>query len=69
VWGTIGWLALLGACLLVEVVARRDPANHSTLAAFTSLLASRRVGRGVLLVFWAFVGLHLFSRYTVPGHL
>ncbi len=67
--GTLGWLALLGLSLLVDFAARQHPTKRKTLTNFIAPLTSRRSGRITLLVFWAFVGFHLFARYTIPQHL
>jgi hypothetical protein len=29
-------------------------------------VASRRLGRLLLVLFWIFAGVHLFARYTIP---
>jgi hypothetical protein len=65
---TICWLLLIVACLGVELFARFRNTNTTTLARAGSLLAARIYGRVLLLLLWAFVGLHLFARYTLPGH-
>jgi hypothetical protein len=67
-YATIGWLVLLGAGLLIEVLGRLRPARISTLARLGAMLASRILGRVVLILIWIFVGVHLFARYTIPGH-
>jgi len=64
--GDILWLVLLGACLAIEVLARLDPARSATLAQFGASVASRRVGRVLLVALWVFIGVHLFARYTLP---
>lgn len=63
--GTAAWtfLALLGVVL--ELAARRG-ARLSRLGSLGSKLAGRRIGRLALYLLWAFVGWHLFARYTVP---
>jgi hypothetical protein len=68
VYGTVGWLFLPVVGVLVQVFARREPSRISTLSQFGALLASRVAGRVLLTLLWLFIGLHLFARYTIPGH-
>ncbi len=65
-YGTVLWLALLGAGVTIELVARTQR-RTATLSRFLQSIAARGVGRAALLAFWLFVGLHLFARYTLPG--
>jgi hypothetical protein len=62
---TVAWLALAVAGLTVELVARRG-GHFMTLGEVGSRIASHRVGRLGLVAVWAFVGWHLFARYTIP---
>ncbi len=64
--GDVLWFALLGVGVALEVLARLVPARVATLAQLASGVASRRLGRLLLVLFWAFVGVHLFARYTLP---
>ncbi|MGC1420356.1 MAG: hypothetical protein WA786_09615 [Acidimicrobiales bacterium] len=66
--GTVCWLALLGAAFGIEVFARLHRKGAATLVQTCDLIAIKVLGRWALLFFWAFVGLHLFTRYTLPGH-
>jgi hypothetical protein len=66
--GTIMWLALGGACVLIEVRARRHPQRTATIARVGGLIARHRAGRALLVLAWVFVGVHFFTRYTLPGH-
>jgi hypothetical protein len=66
--GTIAWLILLGACVVIELLARRYPTKISTLSLFGATLSSQWVARVILVLFWVFVGVHLFARYTIPRH-
>jgi hypothetical protein len=64
VLATIGWIAFLGGLAVLEIIDRstRRFVGPSRLA---QLLAQRAPGRWTLAVIWAFVGLHLFARYTI----
>jgi hypothetical protein len=64
--GNIAWLVLLGVSLLIEVRARHTPKRSATLGQFAAAIAARRSGRVLLVLFWLFVGVHLFARYTIP---
>lgn len=67
-YATLGWLVLLGASVLIELLARFLSARTSTLAQLGATLASRVPGRVILIILWIFVGLHLFARSTIPRH-
>jgi hypothetical protein len=62
------WCALLALCVLIEVAGRTRPARVSTLRRTGAMIATRVPGRVVLILLWVFVGVHLFSRYTIPRH-
>jgi hypothetical protein len=64
--GDILWFVLLGLSVTIEILARLVPARFATLSQFASGVASRPFGRLLLVLFWAFVGVHLFARYTIP---
>ena len=66
--GTIGWLALLGSGLLLEILSRAGVLRTPALARSLALIGSSLSGRVILVLFWVFAGLHLFTRYTLPGH-
>jgi hypothetical protein len=66
--GTIGWLVLLGLGLLTEILSRAGVLRTPALARSLALVGSSRSGRVFLVLLWLFVGLHLFTRYTLPGH-
>jgi hypothetical protein len=65
-YGTALWIALLASGVVIEVLGRLRPDRVSTLGRTTSMLARRTSGRAILILFWIFVGFHLFARYTVP---
>jgi len=60
------WLAPLAAGLLIEVLGRLRPRRVATLDRAVAMIERRVAGRAVLILFWIFVGFHLFARYTVP---
>jgi hypothetical protein len=66
--GTLVWLALLGLSILVELRARLGAGRTPTLGRVGAAIATSLGGRILLLLLWMFAGLHLFSRYTLPGH-
>ena len=67
-YGTVGWIVLLGAVVIVEVLSRLYVTHASSLARTGAMLAARLAPRFLLLLLWIFVGLHLFTRYTIPTH-
>ncbi|MGD0054988.1 MAG: hypothetical protein ABSC34_06065 [Acidimicrobiales bacterium] len=67
-YGTVGWIVILVAGLAMELASRLGAVRTPNLTRTGALVATRIVGRIVLLLFWLFVGLHLFTRYTLPGH-
>jgi hypothetical protein len=64
VLGNVGWLAFLGALGILEII---DRATHRLVgpSRLVQLVAQSAPGRWTLAVIWAFVGLHLFARYTI----
>jgi hypothetical protein len=64
VLGTLGWIAFLAALVVLEII---DRSTHRVVgpSRLAQLLARRAPGRWALAVIWAFVGLHLFARYTI----
>jgi hypothetical protein len=67
-FGTICWLILLVLGVLIELLSRAERITTPSLVRTGALVARSVVGRLFLLAFWIFVGLHLFARYTLPGH-
>jgi hypothetical protein len=59
------WLAPLAAGVLIEILGRFQPRRISTIARALAVIERQLSGRAALIVFWIFVGFHLFSRYTV----
>ena len=64
---TILWILLASAAVLWEVVCRRSGGRWTRLADIGARLGSRLPGRILLIGIWAFVGFHVFARYTLPG--
>jgi hypothetical protein len=64
---TLVWVGLAAAAAGWELFSRRAGSRWTSLGDVVARLGSRRAGRLVLLVLWAFVGWHVFARYTVPG--
>jgi len=67
-FATVCWLILLALGVLIELLSRLERITTPTLNRTGALAARSVVGRLFLLAFWIFVGLHLFARYTLPGH-
>lgn len=63
---TVLWIAILAIAVITEICGRRFPDRVATLERTLSLVASRVLGRVILVVCWIFVGVHLFARYSVP---
>jgi hypothetical protein len=67
-FGTTAWIALFLAVVLIMFFAQFRDAGPATLTKTGDAVARRVPGRVILLLFWIFVGVHLFTRYTLPGH-
>lgn len=67
-YGTVIWIVLFVVGALLELRARRSTSAVSSLGALGARVSSRVFGRSLLIACWIFVGLHLFARYTLPGH-
>ncbi len=63
---TVVWLSLVAIGVAWEVRCRRPGSPWTSLSELGVRIGSGRLGRIVLLVLWAFVGWHVFARYTVP---
>jgi hypothetical protein len=63
---TAVWVALLVLVVALEVIAHRSGARAASLEAIAERTWRRPLGRAALLACWAFVGVHLFCRYTLP---
>jgi hypothetical protein len=62
---TVGWIVLLAASLVIELLSRREPRRLASLPQTGDWVATRVIGRALLWLLWIFVGLHLFARYGV----
>jgi len=62
----VAWLGLMAVGVVWEVHCRRSGPRWTSLSELCSRLGSRRGGRIVLLALWAFVGWHVFARYSLP---
>jgi hypothetical protein len=60
--GVVFWLAVLGAVLTVDVVARRSAGRFATAGDFVRFISTSPVAHVVLIAAWAFAGYHLFAR-------
>lgn len=75
---TVLWLAVLGVgvgweayCHLAGRASSSSPSGPdrrwATLTSLAARLWARPAGRVALILAWAFVGFHIFARYTVPA--
>jgi hypothetical protein len=66
-YGTIGWIVLLGVGALLELLSRLKVIGTPSLVRTGAFIAVRWAPRVLLILFWIFVGVHLFTRYTIPS--
>ena len=64
---TVTWLALALAAIAWEISCRAAAPRWTSLTVMGSALWGRLPGRLALIALWAFVGWHIFARYTLPG--
>ncbi len=64
---TVAWLVLAVAGLTWEIFCHRAGPRWTSLTSMGSALWGRPPGRLALIALWAFVGWHVFARYTLPG--
>lgn len=57
-----GYLAVLAAVVLLQVLALRSPSRVPPLGEVLSRVMRTRTGRVGVLVAWAWLGLHFFAR-------
>jgi hypothetical protein len=60
------WLALLAAGLMWELYCNLVDRRWVSLTRVGVVIGRSRAGRLLLVAAWAFVGWHLFARYTLP---
>lgn len=61
----IAWAALAVVTVASELAARRAKGQLSTLGRLGAWIGRSLPGRALLWVAWVFVGVHLFTRYTL----
>jgi hypothetical protein len=64
---TVVWWVLIVASAAMELVARGRPEVIAPLSRVGARLARVLPLRVVLWAGWIFLGVHLFTRYTLPG--
>ena len=64
---TIAWLVLLAAGAVWEIACHRSHGRWTSLTVLGTVVGSRLPGSLVLIGIWAFLGWHLFARYTLSG--
>lgn len=65
---SVVWWVLIGASVIMELAARLRPQLIAPLSRLGAQIARVLPLRVVLWAGWIFIGLHLFTRYTLPGH-
>ncbi len=63
---TIVWLVLIAAGVLWEVACHLSHGRWAGLTDVGKAVANRLPGKLILIGIWAFIGWHLFARYTLP---
>lgn len=63
---TVVWVVLLALAVALEAAARLRLITLTSLTELARRWWAHPLGRLALLCAWSFVGIHLFSRYTVP---
>lgn len=61
------WTALLGTAVAWETWCRLATRGWLRFGDLCTALAQHRAGQLLLIAVWAFVGWHLFARYTLPS--
>jgi hypothetical protein len=65
--GAIAWIALLAAALAWECWCRLARPRWLSVTDLCLVMARHPAGKLLLIAVWAFVGLHVFARYTLPA--
>jgi hypothetical protein len=63
---TVVWLGLMAASAAWEVRCRRPGSRWTSLSELGARMGRGLPGRIALLALWAFIGWHVFARYTIP---
>ena len=63
---TIVWIVLLAAGVVWEIACLLSRGRWTSLTSLGQTAANRLPGKIVLIGIWAFIGWHLFARYTLP---
>lgn len=64
--GFILWLGIIGLALGWEIICRLSHNRFLSIGRLGSFIAIRIPGRIALFAIWIFIGIHVFSRYTIP---
>lgn len=64
---TAAWIGLMAGVVGLELLSRRAPTRVVSTSAIVRRWWSHPIGRCALLSLWAFAGVHLFARYSVPA--
>jgi hypothetical protein len=64
---TATWVALIVAGASWEVACQRSGGRWASLADLVDRLWIHLPGRIILVLIWAFIGWHVFARYTLPA--
>ncbi len=64
--GTAIWLGLIVVAGAWEVRCHRPGSRWTSLTGVGTRIGSSWPGRLALVVIWAFIGWHVFARYTIP---
>jgi hypothetical protein len=60
------WVLLMISALVWELVCHRRRSRWTSLATLATRLWGHMPGRLLLVALWAFIGIHVFARYTLP---
>jgi hypothetical protein len=65
---TVVWWVLIAGGVILDIMARVRPQLIAPLSRVGARLAGLLPLRVVLWAGWIFLGVHLFTRYTLPRH-
>ncbi len=63
---TIVWITLIATGVVWEIVCHMSHGRWTSLTSLGLAVANRLPGKLILIGIWAFIGWHLFARYTLP---